>query len=85
MPRPDDGRTYGVTLKGDLVRMGQGPHVKAVYTVRVKKTRLEALKPLLDVMMEGTEKAGDCRDRISTRRAQTALRRRSVADLTGWL
>jgi len=75
-------RTYGVTLKGDLIRMGQGPHVKAVHTVYVKKSRLEALKPLLDVMLVGSEKAGDCRDRISTRRAQTALRR---SGLPSWM
>jgi hypothetical protein len=41
----------------------------------VKKSRLEALRPLLDLRVEGSAKAGDCRDRISTRRAHTAMRR----------
>ena len=78
-------RTYGITLNGDLIRMGQGPHVKATHTVYVRKDRLEALTPFLDRMMEGTEKAGDCRDRISTRRAQTALRRKTFGSAFGWM
>lgn len=68
-------RTYAVTLKGELVSMGMGPHVLAHHTVHVKASRLEALRPFLDKRIEGAAKAGECRDRISTRRANTIARR----------
>jgi hypothetical protein len=78
-------RTYGISIKdGQLVRMGIGPHVKATHTVYVKKSRLEALRPLLDLMVEGSGKAGDCRDRISTRRANTMLRRSPLGGGAWW-
>lgn len=68
-------RSYAVAIKGEtLVSCGMGPHVKRHVTVRVKKSRYEALKPLLDLMLRGAEKAGDCRDRRSSRIAQTRER-----------
>lgn len=71
-------RTYAVAVKdGALVRAGFGPHVLEHHTVYVKATRLRALTPLLDLAIKGEAAAGDCRDRISTRRAQTAMRRQA--------
>ena len=69
-------RTYAVTVKDkSLITCGLGPHVKARVTVYVKKSRFKALQPYLDIMIDGQVKANDCRDRISTRRANTLLRR----------
>jgi hypothetical protein len=71
-------RTYAIAIKdGALVRAGFGPHVLEHHTVYVKASRLDALTPLLDLAVKGEADAGDCRDRISTRRAQTAMRRSS--------
>lgn len=68
-------RTYATTLKGELVRIGMGPHVTATHTVYVKASRLKILQKYIDLQHKGAAKAGDTRDRISTRRAQTAARR----------
>lgn len=69
-------RSYAIAVETkQLVRIGHGPHVKATHRVFVKASRMAALTPLLDIMLEGSEKAGMCRDRISSRRANTALRR----------
>lgn len=79
-------RTYGITIADknldghQVVTMGLGPHVKARHTVYVTKSRAEALQKFLDIRMEGLEKAGSIRDRISTRRARTSERR----GLLGW-
>jgi hypothetical protein len=75
-------RTYGIAIKGEgAVSMGHGPHVKATHTVYVKKDRFDALKPLLDLMIKGQEKAGEIRDQRSSRRANTIARRRSIYDM----
>ncbi len=69
-------RTYAVAVKdGSICRVGLGPHVKQTIRVFVRRSRLAALKPLLDLRSKGAEDANDVRDRISTRRAQGALRR----------
>lgn len=68
-------RTYAVTMDGDLVRIGSGPHILHQVTVIPKKSRLKALQPLFDLVEKGRAKAGDTRDRISTRRMRGALRR----------
>jgi hypothetical protein len=65
-------RTYAIAIKdGGQVRVGHGPHVLATHRVLVRESRLEALKPLLDLMIQGQASAGDTRDRISTRRANS--------------
>lgn len=69
-------RSYGIAIKGEqLVSVGMGPHVKRHVTIKVKADRFDALKPLLDLSIKGLEKAGDCRDRRSSRIAQTKMRR----------
>lgn len=69
-------RTYAVEVStGRVTRIGFGPHVTAQVTVYVTERRREALQPLLNLRTKGQADAGDIRDRISTRRAQTALRR----------
>lgn len=68
-------RTYAVTLHGDPVRIGKGPHVTATVTVYVTTKRLPALQRFLDLRREGAGKAGVIRDRISSRRAQGQLER----------
>jgi hypothetical protein len=69
-------RTYAVAISdGQLVTIGHGPHVLARHEVLVKKTRRGALKKFLDLKKDGNIKANDCRDRISTRRANSVIRR----------
>lgn len=77
-------RTYGISLKGETVTMGKGPHVLRTVTVYVKNGRLEKLKKFLDLKAQGEGKAGDIRDTISTRRMNTMARRRSYGGLLGW-
>lgn len=69
-------RTYAVAVKDhQMCRMGMGPHVLATVHVYVTVGRLNALQPFLDLRNKGLASAGDTRDRISTRRAQTSARR----------
>jgi len=69
-------RTYAISVKdGSICRMGLGPHVKQTLTVYVRKSTLKGMQSLLDLQREGAEKANMIRDRISTRRANTTLRR----------
>jgi hypothetical protein len=68
-------RTYGVTKDGNVVTVGLGPHVKRTLTVYVTRGRAEALKTLVELHERGMADAGSIRDRISSRRAQTTLRR----------
>lgn len=70
-------RTYGVDTRGQVVTVGLGPHVKRTITVYVSRARAEALKALIDLHERGLADAGSIRDRISTRRAQTTMRRAS--------
>lgn len=67
-------RTYATTLDGRAVRIGNGPHVKARVTVYMKKSRQKALRKFLDIKEKGAEVSHTIRDRISTRRARSALR-----------
>ena len=70
-------RTYGIRVDTrETVRVGNGPHVLASYEVLLRKERQEALTELLSLHNEGAVAANNIRDRISTRRAQGALRRR---------
>lgn len=71
-------RTYAIRVSdGQPVRIGLGPHVKRTVKVYVRQSRLEALKKYVDLYNKGSETAHEIRDRISTRRAQGALRRSS--------
>lgn len=64
-------RTYAITVEGkNAVRIGRGPHVTATVRVHVTPKRLKALQPFLDLRKEGNARAGEIRDRISSRRAQ---------------
>lgn len=68
-------RSYGIALDGTVVTIGKGPHVLKTVTVYVRQRRLEKLQKFLDLKKTGEGKAGDIRDRISTRRANTILNR----------
>jgi hypothetical protein len=68
-------RSYGITLKGEMVRVGKGPHVKRTVRVYLRRSRLADLQQYLDLYLKGLEAAHNTRDSISTRRAQTANRR----------
>lgn len=70
-------RTYGTTLQGEPVTMGKGPHVLKTVTVYVRGNRKDDLQKFLDLKLNGQAKAGEIRDRISTRRARTVLRRQA--------
>lgn len=76
--RADTRRTYAVTLAGNGCRIGHGPHVKKTVTVYVRKNRVAALQKFLDLLEQGKEMAGETRDRISSRRMNTSMRRRSL-------
>ena len=68
-------RSYGITLAGQPVRVGMGPHVKRVLTVYLRKSRLADLQQYIDLYNTGLIKAHETRDTISTRRATGTLRR----------
>ena len=69
-------RTYAIRVSdGAPVRIGIGPHVKRTITIYVRASRLSALQHLVDLRDKGALDANTIRDRISTRRAQGALRR----------
>lgn len=70
-------RTYAVTLDGKPVRVGRGPHVTRIITVYVRTSRMNDLQKFLDVRKQGQAKAGEIRDRISSRRAQGQMERAS--------
>lgn len=74
-PGQETARTYAVDLKGNVVRIGNGPHVTHQITVMVRQDRLKDLKPLVDLYIKGCADAGAIRDRISTRRAQGQIYR----------
>lgn len=68
-------RTYATTLLGEACRVRLGPHVLAKHTVYVKESRKPVLQKYLDIKFKGEQVSNQIRDRISTRRARTALRR----------
>lgn len=81
--RGNTDRTYGITVKNrngysdekSLVTVGNGPHVLRTISVHVTKGRQKELQWLMDLHRDGMAKAGDTRDRISTRRANTIAAR----------
>lgn len=69
-------RFYAVRIdSGQVVRIGHGPHVTATADISVKKSRVAALQKYVDMKRKGLADASMIRDRISSRRAQGALRR----------
>lgn len=77
-------RTYGISLSGETVTMGKGPHVLKTVNVYVTEKNLSRLQTLVDLKEQGMGKAGNIRDTISTRRANTMARRAQWANRTGW-
>lgn len=70
-------RSYGYTEDKHLVTIGAGPHVLRSVTAYVRKERMKDLDALVTTFNEGLIKAGETRDSISSRRANTASRRRT--------
>lgn len=71
-------RTYAIGVADSKVyTVGMGPHVKTTLTVYVTEANVERLKPFLELHEKGMADASQIRDRISTRRAQGAIRRSS--------
>lgn len=74
-------RTYAVAIEEKWdgshaqVRVGRGPHVLRTETVYVRVGRKAALAPFLAIRDEGSADSNTIRDRISSRRAEGALRR----------
>lgn len=78
-------RSYGISIKDEgLVTVGKGPHVLATVEVYLSDANLPRLQKYLDLWKKGMAKAGDTRDRISTRRANTIARRPRPGSLPGW-
>ena len=76
-------RTYAIAVSdGAQVRVGFGPHVKAHHSVYVTEATESWLQKFVDLRGKGSESANDTRDRISTRRLQTSMRRRDSG--LGW-
>jgi len=69
-------RTYGITLKDKkLVSVGRGPHVLKTITVHLTKDNLERVKPYIELYTKGMQEAGSYRDSLSSRRANSRMRR----------
>ena len=68
-------RSYGVKLDGSVVRVGKGPHVTKEITVYLSKDNLERLTKYIELWKKGMGRAGEIRDRISSRQAQGQLMR----------
>lgn len=69
-------RVYAVRVDtGETVRVGLGPHVDERVQVYVRKSRVKALERYINLLVSGATRANQIRDRISTRRAQSAFRR----------
>lgn len=77
-------RFYATSLKDKKVyTVGRGPHVLEELTVYVSQDNLERLMPLIELHKQGLTDANQIRDRISSRRAQGALRRSEYGSLWG--
>lgn len=75
-PGANTSRFYAVRVSdGQTVRIGHGPHVTATVDIYVRESRKEKLQKYLDLKQKGLVDANVIRDRISSRRAQGALRR----------
>ena len=63
--QPD--RSYGINMQEQGVRIGNGPHVTETMTVYLRRSRVPALKPLIDLYVKGLVQANSSRDRRSSR------------------
>jgi hypothetical protein len=69
-------RTYAARCEdGGVVRIGLGPHILKTVTVFITKPRVKVLQRYIDMYSSGVADANQIRDRISSRRAEGALRR----------
>ena len=82
--RGNADRTYGITLDGKVVRVGNGPHVKKEVQVHLSTENWERLLPYVELYLKGLEQAGQIRDRISTRRAQGQINRANGLRSWSW-
>ena len=74
-------RSYGVSIDTEsVVTVGHGPHVTANVTVYLTSKNVARLATYVKLWLKGLSEASSIRDRISTRRAQGALRR----SMYGW-
>lgn len=80
----ETARFYAITLDGQIVTVGLGPHVTAQATIYVRTSRKAALKKYLDLAVKGEGDALSIRDRISTRRAQGQLHRAAGHSYWRW-
>jgi hypothetical protein len=78
-----EARTYAIEVakkpyssdEHNIVTVGKGPHITHTVSVYITTKRQKALQPFIDIFNKGLVSAGTIRDRISTRRASTVLRR----------
>lgn len=79
-------RTYAVPVNDSTqtVTVGKGPHVLKTVNVYVTEKNLKRLQTLVDIKVKGQGNAGQIRDNISTRRANTMARRSIYGGLLGW-
>ena len=79
-------RTYGVPINdpSSTITMGKGPHVLRTIQVYVTSANLSRLQKFVDIKVKGQGNAGQIRDNISTRRANTMARRRPLYGLGGF-
>lgn len=63
-------RTYAVAIKGGaLCRVGMGPHVLKTVKVYITKDNIKRLKATLALIVDGSKRANEARDELSSRRA----------------
>ena len=75
-------RTYGIVVDTKaLCCVGMGPHVTATVTVHLTQGNLKRMTPYIELWKKGMADANVSRDRISSRRAQTSLRRGGRGDI----
>lgn len=81
--RGTTARYYGITIGGNVCRVGKGPHVLKEVKVYLNKDNLPRLQKYVDLYNKGLADAGMVRDRISTRRAQGQIHRANGR--TSWM
>lgn len=66
-------RTYAVTTRGELVRIGHGPHIQQTLEIYVKIDRLSVFTPVIELIRKGEIKAHERRDDLSSKRANSRM------------
>lgn len=67
-------RTYGVSVENGAI-VSTNTDYSTDVTLYLRKSRMESLQKFVDLYDKGMGSANNIRDRISTRRANTVLRR----------